>query len=212
MLSGLASTSGAQESKQFTYDALGRLTKVESGSGPNAAQSAEYDFDKAGNRTRVRVAAPARVLNGTFENPALPAYAYAPAAPNVVFSGTAGIAVHGDAWGFPTPWHGRQVVFLQSSGNAGSATMEATNLVVGRTYQFAFAVVRRPGSEANPVRVFVNNALVQTVTPSTDQNFVPFPTPSFVAGSQTATIRFEATSMAGDTSSGLDAVSIERLN
>lgn len=213
MLSGLAGASVAQESKQFTYDALGRLTKVESGSGPNDAQVSEYMFDKAGNRTRVQVSAPARVENGSFESPSLDHYQLAPQTPNVQYSGSAGIAVHGDAVGFSAPWHGRQVVFLQSTGaTVGSVTMQAKNLIIGKTYQIAYAVSRRPGYGTNSVNVYINGTLVQTVTAPTDQGFTPFPTPSFVATQPEWTIRFEATHVPNDSATALDAVSIERLN
>lgn len=89
---------GADKTTRYQYDALGRLTSVQDdGSNPTAST---YQFDAANNRTRVTVSAPARVLNGGFENPVISSYQYTPSAPDLAFVGNAGIAVIGDAWGF----------------------------------------------------------------------------------------------------------------
>lgn len=45
----------AQESKVYTYDALGRVTKVTITDGPVSGTKAEYVYDPAGNRTNVTV-------------------------------------------------------------------------------------------------------------------------------------------------------------
>jgi YD repeat-containing protein len=43
----------AQEQLKLEYDALGRLTKVQTETGPNNGTEAVYGYDAAGNRTNV---------------------------------------------------------------------------------------------------------------------------------------------------------------
>jgi YD repeat-containing protein len=45
----------AQETQKFTYDAKGRLIKVEYQGGANDGAKTEYTHDKAHNRKRVKV-------------------------------------------------------------------------------------------------------------------------------------------------------------
>lgn len=202
---------GAEKTTRYQYDALGRLTGVQDdGSNPT---SSTYQFDAASNRTRVIVSAPARVLNGGFENPAIGSYQYTPSTPDLAFVGNAGIAVNGDAWGFPAPWDGRQVGFVQSgSGQTGSIELTATSLVPGRTYRYAFAAAQRPGFPANSLKVYVDGNLVWNAAPSSASQFTPYPTLSFVASSDRSKIRFSSSATSYDSSSAVDAVSIERLN
>lgn len=46
---GLATTAAAKSATQYTYDALGRVTKVDYGAG----KFVSYSYDSAGNRTNV---------------------------------------------------------------------------------------------------------------------------------------------------------------
>ena len=46
----------AQETKTYTYDALGRLVAVEESGGPNNQTTTSYNYDPAGNRTQVSTA------------------------------------------------------------------------------------------------------------------------------------------------------------
>ena len=48
-----SSPAAAQETKTYTYDALGRLVVVQKSGGPNDQTTSTYDYDKAGNRTQV---------------------------------------------------------------------------------------------------------------------------------------------------------------
>jgi YD repeat-containing protein len=50
-----ASAAWAQETTDYTYDALGRLTKVVKTGGPSSGVQANYSYDAASNRTNVTV-------------------------------------------------------------------------------------------------------------------------------------------------------------
>lgn len=43
-----------QETKKYTYDAKGRLVKVEHSGSVNSGVRTEYELDKAGNRKKVK--------------------------------------------------------------------------------------------------------------------------------------------------------------
>ncbi len=47
--------SSASETQKFTYDAKGRLVKVERTGSVNNGVKTEYEHDKANNRTKVKV-------------------------------------------------------------------------------------------------------------------------------------------------------------
>jgi hypothetical protein len=59
---GLATVTAAQSTTQYTYDALGRVTKADYGAG----KTVSYSYDSAGNRTSVATtgfpAAPVKVV------------------------------------------------------------------------------------------------------------------------------------------------------
>ena len=202
----------AQSTVSYQYDALGRLKSIQRGG--SKASISNYEFDAAGNRRHIVTNAAETVLNGPFESPALSNYNYRPSVANIVFSGNSGIAVNGDDWHFPLPWDGRQVAFVQSSpaGEGGSVELTAINLVVGRTYQFTFAVAQRPGFPANSLKAYIDNNLVFDRLPPSAAQFSAFPTPPFVASSSTSKIRFSSSPSDYDSASGIDSVGIERLN
>lgn len=52
---GLGGNAVAQETTSVTYDALGRVTRVEKTGGPANGVQTTYDLDPAGNRTKVKV-------------------------------------------------------------------------------------------------------------------------------------------------------------
>ena len=207
-----ADSVNASEVVRYSYDAKGRLTNIDSSNSGSGSRA--YSFDKADNRTRMQnTGANATVLNGDAENPAVSNYAYNPSAPDLVFSGGAGIAQNGGAWGFPAPWSGNQVFFIQASGNtAGYVEMKAVRLTIGQRYQFAFASAQRPGFPANNMKIYIDGNLVWDAPPDTPDRFTPHPTQSFVASKDTATIRFAATPTSYDSSSAIDAVSVQPLN
>lgn len=55
---GIAAAAIAGETITYTYDARGRLVKVERSGGVNNNVSANYSYDKADNRTNVNVISP----------------------------------------------------------------------------------------------------------------------------------------------------------
>ncbi len=57
-LAGTAIAAWATETITYTYDARGRLVKVERKGSVNNNVTAEYQYDKADNRTNVNVASP----------------------------------------------------------------------------------------------------------------------------------------------------------
>ena len=57
-IAAIAVTARASETINYTYDARGRLVKVERSGTVNNNVSAEYKYDKGDNRTNVNVISP----------------------------------------------------------------------------------------------------------------------------------------------------------
>lgn len=57
-VAGIATAAMASETITYTYDARGRLVKVERSGSVNNNVSATYTYDKADNRTNVNVVSP----------------------------------------------------------------------------------------------------------------------------------------------------------
>jgi hypothetical protein len=55
---GIAAAAIASETISYTYDARGRLVKVQRSGSVNNNVKADYSYDKADNRTSVNVASP----------------------------------------------------------------------------------------------------------------------------------------------------------
>lgn len=51
----LSTPANANETQKYTYDAKGRLVKVERAGTVNSNVKTEYEYDKANNRDRVKV-------------------------------------------------------------------------------------------------------------------------------------------------------------
>ena len=58
VLGAVATAATASETITYTYDARGRLVKVERSGNVNNGVKAEYKYDKADNRTNVNVVSP----------------------------------------------------------------------------------------------------------------------------------------------------------
>ncbi|WP_298309177.1 hypothetical protein [uncultured Erythrobacter sp.] len=56
ILAATSAASAQQSTETYTYDALGRLVKVQTTGGANGGVAQDYTYDDAGNRTNVRVA------------------------------------------------------------------------------------------------------------------------------------------------------------
>lgn len=52
---GLVGTASASETQKYSYDAKGRLVKVERTGTVNSDVKTEYEYDKANNRDRVKI-------------------------------------------------------------------------------------------------------------------------------------------------------------
>lgn len=59
----LAGRSEASDTVTYTYDAKGRLVRVQHSGGPAAGVDTQYTYDKAGNRQRVLVTGGAAALS-----------------------------------------------------------------------------------------------------------------------------------------------------
>ena len=57
-IAGLTATAMASETINYSYDARGRLVKVEHSGSVNNNVSANYTYDKANNRTNLNVVSP----------------------------------------------------------------------------------------------------------------------------------------------------------
>lgn len=202
----------AQETSSYTYDALGRLiTVTKSGSKNNGVQTT-YTYDKAGNRQRVvttGVTATPSIVDGGCESPSVgSSFAYNPSVNGVSFVSGSGVAGNNSAWGFQAAPEGSQVCFLQSgNGDAGYIDFTVNGLTPGTSYRFTFQASRRPGYAPNPVIVSVGGLQLFSQAPSSNL-FSTFTTNPFQAAASSITVRFAATSLQGDTSSAVDAISV----
>ncbi len=212
----------AAETIAYTYDAQGRLERVERTGAPQGTETAQYTFDRADNRTFVET----RLTNPTpsggtgvpfstvfsFETPEVgTGFVYNPSDPNVTFAGATGIAGNGSAWGFSLAPNGDQVAFLQSGpGSTASISMPLSGFSPGRSYRVQVRLARRPGYGISPVTISWNGNVLGTYTPASNA-FTEVITPSFVAPSGPVTITFSAGAQPGDSGTGLDLAFVQAL-
>ncbi|QDC36362.1 hypothetical protein FIL70_02990 [Sphingobium fuliginis ATCC 27551] len=204
----------AQSTESYGYDGHGRLISKTVDGPQNSSTS--YIFDKADNRTQVSVTTgQSIILNRSFEFPQVSDFQYQPdasSAQGISFVSGSGVARNGGAWGFPTPWQGSQVAFLQAtSSGAGYFDVPITGLTVGATYRVAFATAQRPNYAANAVTVSVAGQVLWNGIPASATQFTPYATNSFVANAATMTLRFSASPSSVDSASAIDAVSVQKL-
>lgn len=150
-------------------------------------------------------AASVTVTGGGFESPEVGAgYAYAP---NANFANNSGVAGNGSAWGFAPAPEGDQVAFIQTIAPPAVVSVGVTGLTAGSSYTATFHLAARPGFAVNPVTVAFNGTAIGTFTAASPA-FTAVTTAAFTAGASAGTLTFTGASHSGDTSVGLDAVSV----
>jgi hypothetical protein len=203
----------AGETVTYGYDSLGRLTKVSRSGTVNDGINASYSYDAGDNRTNVTVRGPGSaaglpaVAGGGFESPDFGSgYGYAPAGP-ATFTGAAGIAGNGSAWGFAAAPEGDQVAFLQSGPAPAAISLQVGGLTPGARYAVSFRISARPGYPPIPVTVKFEGAALGTFEP-TSTAFTAVTSAAFTASSATGTLSFTGIAAADDRSTGIDAVTV----
>lgn len=209
----VAAATHASETVTYSYDARGRLVKVEHSGTVNEGVTTQYGFDKADNRTEVTAtgAGAVGVADFSFEDPAQgTGWAMNPTAAGATFAGRSGVAANGSAFGFATAPDGSQAGWIQSlNGADGSISLSAAGLRTGASYSVRFHIAQRPGYGANPVTVAFAGASLGSFTPSSSA-FTRVATATFTASASTGTLSFTGAAASGDTSSAIDKVEIVR--
>jgi hypothetical protein len=155
----------------------------------------------------------AAVADPSFEVPDKGAdFAYAPEVAGISFSGSAGIAANGSAWGFAPAPDGHQVGFLQGgfariAMNLSGLEPNAAGPFPGVLYAVQFQIAQRPGFGVNPVTVWIDGTQIGTYTP-TSTSFTPVTSVPFTAQKTIGTISFTGNSTTGDTGTAIDMVTV----
>ncbi len=206
---GCGSPARAGETIAYSYDSLGRLERVEHRGTVNDGIKAQYAYDMADNRTRVTVSGMPAVAGGSFEAPEVGAgYVYPPAGGPATFTGNAGIAGNGSAWGFAAAPDGDQVAFIQSAGVVSAVSLPVTGLAPGASYKVRFRIALRPGYGANPVTVSFGGVMLGTFTPGST-GFTSVVSAAFTASGPSGTVTFTGSGAAADLGTAIDLVTLE---
>jgi hypothetical protein len=127
----------------------------------------------------------------------------------MTFSGEAGVAGNGSAFGFATAPEGRQVGFLQAnkSTTPGTITQTLTGLTSGTSYLLSMKMAQRPAyGGIMPVTIGVDGKSLSTIRPVSTQ-YESYCV-SFQATASTATLVLSASPSDVDAASAVDAISI----
>ena len=128
---------------------------------------------------------------------------------NLTFSGGSGIQANGSAWGFAAAPLGSQTGFIQSyNGVGGAISIALANLNDGQQYAVSFEAAARPGFGADPFTVSVGTKSDPYIVSSTAWGTYTF---DFTAHGTSADIAFTGSALPGDTSVGLDNVTISAV-
>ena len=150
------------------------------------------------------------LVNGGFETPALGngGYQYQPAVPGWVFNSQAGIQRNGSAWGAATAPEGQQTAFLQGA----NAQMAQTLDLPAGTYRVSFDAARRAyGGGVQPLQLSIDgNAIGAPISPASTA-FARHTSASFTVSAGSHTLRFATTYDSGDTTTFVDAVTLDAL-
>lgn len=126
---------------------------------------------------------------------------------DITYSGGSGIQANGSAWGFADAPNGTQTAFIQSYNDVGGSISIALNgLTAGQEYSVSFDLAARPYGGADPLTVSAGNSSgMFTITNTAwSTHSIDFMAPE----SGTADLKFLGSTLDGDSSVGLDAVSI----
>jgi uncharacterized membrane protein len=131
------------------------------------------------------------------------AYAYDPAGTGWSFSGSAGIAANGSAWGFATSPQGNTAGFVQ---NYGSLFQDVSGLTIGQSYTLGFSLAQRPGYGVNQVLVGMGDTSSRVITPSSS-NWTNY-SQTFVADASIMQLVFSGRNALGDNTAGVSNISV----
>jgi trimeric autotransporter adhesin len=177
---------------RMVMDRLGIVTTRTYGAKNELLTETQWDFG-----------APTTLASAAFETPDLGTGSqYGASIPGMTFTGGAGLAGNGSAWGFASAPDGDQVAFLQ--GNA-TISQSLTGLTVGVQYAVKFKIAARPSTGGTPVNVSVNGSAIGTFSPGSNafQEVVAY----FVATGSTATLTFSVATSA-DQTTAIDSVNV----
>ena len=144
------------------------------------------------------------ILDGSFESPSLPAksFQYAPNGSPWQFTGLAGVAGNGSAFGNAAAPDGSQVAFLQQTGSAS----ESIYLDAG-SYSISFQAAQR-GSQTQTIEVLIDGKSVGTATPASSA-FGTYQTSVFTVAAGTHTVELLGLNpKGGDNTAFVDEVAI----
>jgi hypothetical protein len=127
-------------------------------------------------------------------------------ASGAAFTAGAGIQANGSAWGFAAAPQGTQTAFIQSyDGVAGSISITLSGLTSGKEYFVSFDAAQRPGYGADPLTFTAPGVSTDYTVAGTA--WKTYQT-SFVADSTSDVLTFAGAVQTGDTSVGLDAITV----
>jgi hypothetical protein len=111
---------------------------------------------------------------------------------------------NGSAWGAPSATDGVQTAFLQRIGSIS----QSFNWTAG-SYTVSFKAAQRSNNGVNNqgIKVFIDNSLISTITPSSTA-FATYTTASFNVTAGSHTLKLEGNSTSGDNSAFIDQVTV----
>lgn len=132
----------------------------------------------------------------------------------VTFTNSSGIQANGSAWNFAgAPAGGSQTAFIQSNGGAaGQISLGLPSLTLGDQYRVTFDLAQRAGYGIDPITVTIDGKTetfsALTSTSSVTTSWTPYTFTFTADGSMNPSLVFSGLTQSGDTSVGLDAVSV----
>ena len=148
------------------------------------------------------------IANDGFETPSVTSYLKGPMTHGWTFNGKAGVQKNGGAFGAATAPEGVQTAFLQSVNGVHGEISQAIAFDAG-TYTLSFEAAKRTTSGGTQsFEVYYDTTLIGSYTP-TSGSFIDYTTNNFTATPGNHTIKFIGTSITGDNTDFIDAVTIQ---